>query len=295
MNYKYKVKIENQQQLDIVLKSENVDEIIIARDCFAENKLPKLVNKIKDSKKKAWIMLERISRYEEFKNQELRITTDKIFDIPNLDGIIIQNLDSFSYMLRKANKFNNENLKVELNYTMNCYNLKSKELFISLYNEKRDNHDKVPLLITAPLELNIYELYDVGYDTFIVYSYIDTMVSANCLRKNTSKDSVCEKRFAYDDVDSFSSCIIDRKNMKLHYKTYCKYCYNKIFNTEPLYLIDKLDAIDISRVIDKSKQDEKNCSIRIDFSFESEKEVKSILENKMPKSFTRGHIKNSIK
>ncbi|MBR0038826.1 MAG: hypothetical protein IJP71_02340 [Lachnospiraceae bacterium] len=294
MKTTFKVKIENTQQLNIALQHDSVKEIILSRDSFAEKELPKLVDKIKSKGKSPWILMERISRYEE-KPADLRTSTDKIFEIKNLDGIIIQNLDSFAYTLRKINKAANEKLKVELNYTMNCYNAETKLVHENLYNEKRKNAGEVLLLFTAPVELNIYELSEVGYDTFIVYSYIDTMVTANCLRKNLAGvdtirtprmgehcEPACKNRFNFENVHDFSSYIIDRKGKKLHYKTYCKYCYNKIFNTEPLYLLDKIDELN-------------EPSYRIDFSFETENEVRDILNKKIPESFTRGHFKNSIK
>ena len=355
----FKVKIENLKQLEIVIPSKKVSEIILSRDSFAECDLTKLVDKIKKSGKLAWILMERISRYEENMkpvgantkivganaksvganakivganacgarirkgelcepaSMDLRTSTDKIYEIKNLDGIIIQNLDSFAYMLRKINKAANQNLMVELNYTMNCYNDETKKVLETLYNEKRNNAKEVPLLFTAPLELNTYELSDVGYDTMILYSYIDTMVSANCLRKNThTGDPICKYRFNFNKVQDYSSYIIDRKGKKLHYKTYCKYCYNKIFNTEPLFLLDKIEEIKQLKIL---RQDEhvdhkvygdvvgaNTCgarrmgelcepSYRIDFSFENDKEVKDILSMKCPESFTRGHYKSSIK
>ena len=319
----YKVKVENLKQLNICISSKNVSEIILSRDSFAEPDLPKLINKVKKSGKLAWIMLERISRYEEIK--DLRISTDKIFEISNLDGIIIQNLDSFAYMLRKINKAANDKLMVELNYTMNCYNSETKKVHKKLYNEKRDNANLVPLLFTSPVELNAYELAEVGYDTMIVYSYIDTMITANCLRKTTEEiaakhlvakdksvvakdksvgakhcEPLCKHRFDYNNVHDFSSYIIDRKGKQLHYKTYCKYCYNKIFNTEPLFLLNKLDEISKSKIIGAkhksvgAKHCEPLCRYRIDLSFENEKEVTNILKGKCPDSFTRGHFKNSI-
>ena len=338
----FKVKIENTQQLNIALGYDSVKEIILSRDSFAEKELPNLVNKIKSSGKSAWILMERISRYEE-KPADLRTSTDKIFEIKNLDGIIIQNLDSFAYTLRKINKAANEKLKVELNYTMNCYNAETKLVHENLYNEKRKNASEVPLLFTAPVELNIYELSEVGYDTFIVYSYIDTMVTANCLRKNLTRadkmpaptphhivgdEPACKYRFNSENVHDFSSYIIDRKGKKLHYKTYCKYCYNKIFNTEPLYLLDKIDELvpradkmsaptphhivgddilssrrgeceivgaDTIRPSRRGECLQSPSSYRLDFSFETENEVRDILNKKIPESFTRGHFKNSIK
>lgn len=341
MKITFKVKIENTQQLNIALQHDNVKEIILSRDSFAEKELPKLVDKIKSKGKSPWILMERISRYEEkpvgadiirpFRRGEhcepadLRTSTDKILEIKNVDGIIIQNLDSFAYTLRKINKAANEKLKVELNYTMNCYNAETKLVHENLYNEKRKNAGEVPLLFTAPVELNIYELSEVGYDTFIVYSYIDTMVTANCLRKNLAWvdtihtprrgehcEPTCKNRFNFENVHDFSSYIIDRKGKKLHYKTYCKYCYNKIFNTEPIYLLDKIDEIilrscnsrlqmqesvgtDIIRLPRSGECLQSPSSYRLDFSFETENEVRDILNKKIPESFTRGHFKNSIK
>lgn len=330
----YKVKVENLNQFEVALDSNKVSEIILARDSFAEIKLPSLVSEIKKTGKTAWILMERISRYEENMKTvnktnaspfDLRTSTDKIYDIENLDGIIIENLDSFAYMLRRINKAANKKLMVEINYTMNCYNSETKLVLEKLYNDKRENASNIPLLFTAPVELNIYELSDVGYDTLILYSYIDTMVSANCLRKNLSAngeelnkknvktvvnnkeysssnpcDSLCKHRFDFDYVQDFSSYIIDRKGKKLYYKTYCKYCYNKIFNTEPLFLLDKISEIEsiYNKHLKKVSSLNENMNLlkyRIDFSFENKEEVKNILAMKSVESFTRGHYKNGIK
>lgn len=151
------------------------------------------------------------------------------------------------------------------------------------------------------------------------------MVTANCLRKNLAWvdtihtprrgehcEPTCKNRFNFENVHDFSSYIIDRKGKKLHYKTYCKYCYNKIFNTEPIYLLDKIDEIilrscnsrlqmqesvgtDIIRLPRSGECLQSPSSYRLDFSFETENEVRDILNKKIPESFTRGHFKNSIK
>ena len=85
---------------------------------------------------------------------------------------------------------------------------------------------------------------------------------------------------------------------------YNKYCYNRIFNVEPLYLIDKIEEIGahIARPYEAKKArpysvdtDKKNVlKYRIDFSFENDEEVKNILKGIYPDSFTRGHYKKSI-
>ena len=290
-----KVKVETKNQFDLAINEKEIKDIIISRDSFPEFELEKLVKIVRSKNKNPWILMERVSRYEELSkdNCDLRKTTDKIFDIEELYGVIIQNLDSFSYLLRKINKVKNEKLEVELNYTMNCYNIETKKVYSELYNEKRDNHKDVPLKFTAPLELNQYELKEVGYDTLIVYSYVDTMVSANCLRKNIKESldkDICKYRFDFDKGFTKDLFLYDRLKKELHYKTYCKYCYNKIFNVSPLYLIDILDEIKLDEILDDSSYD----NLRIDFSFEDSSKVKDIFNRKKPKDFTRGHIKNSI-
>ena len=286
----YKVKVENVEQLDVAISHKDVNSIILSRDCFAESDILKYVNKIKKVKKQAWILMERISRYEELiKPLNLRLSTDQIFNISNLDGIIVQNIDSFAYVIRKINKVANAKLLVELNCTMNCYNNETKKVYTEIYNEKRNNAKDVPLRFTSPVELNLYELSDVGYDTIILYAYIDTMVAANCLRKNLHKDikELCKYKFNFDKVNNYLSYIIDRKRKKLYYKCYCKYCYNKLFNTEPLYLLDKIN--EFSKYMNNNK-----IEYRIDFSIENGKEVLDILNRKIPFSFTRGHYKKTI-
>lgn len=279
-----KVRVENDNQLKVVLSSKIVDDVILSRDSFPEKDLAKLVKKIKSVNKKASILLERISRYEEIK--DLRTSTDKLLDIAELDSIVVQNIDSYAYILRKIIFAKNENLEIELNYTMNCYNKETKDLYKRLYEEK--NHQGM-LSFVAPVELNTHELYEVGYDTLLIYGYLDTMVTANCLRKDTlSNDKnvkLCGSRFDFDRAEVNSSYIKDRKNKELHYKTYCKYCYNKIFNTDVLYLLD---------------MDFDFENIRLDFTIEDDREVEKILNalegraSYVPKNFTRGHIKNTI-
>lgn len=280
----YIVKVETEKQLNIVLQYSNVKEIIIARDSFDEKKIYKYIEIIKNEGKSASILLERISRYDDLSGEKLRKSTDILLEIEGLNKIIIQNFDCFSYILRKMNIISNKNIIVELNYTMNCYNNETKKVYEMLYNEKCNNNE-MKLRFTTPLELNNYEISDIKYDTIVVYGYVDTMVSANCIYKNTNKKCYQDNANKNNTIVSTIGVLKDRKNKNLYYKTYCKYCYNKIFNTEPTYLIDIINEYSCFFEMDK----------RIDFTFENENEVNEILQEKRPASFTRGHIKNGIK
>ena len=62
------VVVENKKQLNIVLKDNSIDKIIISRDSFNEDEIPLLIKEIKSKNKIPFIRMERISRYEKFKN-----------------------------------------------------------------------------------------------------------------------------------------------------------------------------------------------------------------------------------
>ena len=89
----------------------------------------------------------------------------------------------------------------------------------------------------------------------------------------------------------------DRKNKEFTVKNCCDYCYNIIYNTEPLNLLDQKE--EISTLSPKV--------LRLHFTLEKKEEAEKILksfeevfmENQMGKfpngTFTRGHFKRGIK
>lgn len=92
--------------------------------------------------------------------------------------------------------------------------------------------------ITYPLELNEKELsgMDIDNGELVVYGRIPLMVTANCIDKTSGN---CHKG------NTLFSTLRDRKNALLPVLTCCKYCYNIIYNSVPVYLFDKLDKIKI--------------------------------------------------
>ena len=90
--------------------------------------------------------------------------------------------------------------------------------------------------------------------------------------------------------------ISDRKNAKLPYVTACKYCYNVIYNSVPLFLIDKF-----SQILNKKTQNFSLC-----FTDENGKTTGEIIDMAisaldgnekdviMPEVFTRGHFTRGV-
>ena len=100
--------------------------------------------------------------------------------------------------------------------------------------------------------------------------------------------AACEKPNA-----SFGQ-IQDRKNASLTYVTACQYCYNVIFNSVPVFLLDKLDEV--------NKINASGYSLC--FTDESEAEVILIMKSLTDAingdkvgtldSFTRGHFTRGV-
>lgn len=140
--------------------------------------------------------------------------------------------------------------------------------------------------ITAPVELNKKELahLNVPCCELPVYGKIPLMVTANCITKTTKG---CHK------TETVFSHIKDRKNASLMYMSCCRFCYNVIYNSVPLYLLDRREEWDKMNFTGISfRFTDENCDI-------VEKYIKSAVsgsdsENLTPANYTRGHFTRGV-
>ena len=88
---------------------------------------------------------------------------------------------------------------------------------------------------TAPIELNERELKARGLSgsELIVYGRLPMMVSAQCLKKTGGQ---CRKQPGL-------TMLTDRKNKHFPVKNFCRFCYNVIYNSEPLWLADQMESL----------------------------------------------------
>lgn len=252
------VSVENKKQLNEILDIKEVSEVIISRESFDDVEIKQILSKIKENNKKATLLLETISRlnhYEEAKKLKDILMMDE------LDSIIIQNLNSFSFIKNNIKR----KINITFNYNMNVYNQYTKKYLKDSCIDLSDD-----IRFVAPLELNHKELDELGFDYYIVYGYIALMVTKNCIYKNTTG---C-KRNSYDTI-------YDRMNTGFKFRSFCKFCYNKIYNSVPLDLRDqKLNIV----------------NKRYDFTFEEPSIIKPIIYNEYKFSNkTYGHFNNSVK
>lgn len=196
------------------------------------------------------------------------------FDASIFDGVLIRNYESFYYMRERFPQVN-----VILDANMYQFNQEAKRFWEEQGIEE----------FTAPLELNCRELQELGCEKseLIVYGYLQMMVSAQCIHKTTGK---CNRQSGYTKM-------IDRYNKQFTAKNCCDYCYNIIYNAEPLCLLEQKE--DILRLNPRE--------LRLHFTMESGRETEEILnkfadvfvKNKeigaFEKEFTRGHFKRGVK
>ncbi len=309
-NIKKIVTIENISQfnslLSLDLKNLNIEMVYITSDTFNEKEYKDALLSLKNKNLKTGIRLSRVNTdkniiksfiYDKKDIQNKKL--DALKSNYDFDGIMIRNIDQFSYLLEMLRHLDKNNFKfnfedmpfaVHLDWSLNIYNNETKKIFYDLLS------NFIPakyLFCTFNLEQNIKELGMLNMDDLVFYGYVPVMVSSNCILKSQGKCMYPDRNF--DSLDSaklneniFTSAhttLIDRKNETLNIKTYCKYCYNQIFNPEPIFLCDM-------------REDLKNIEYkfeRYDFTFEEGSIIKRILEKEdRPEKFTRGHIKRGI-
>lgn len=108
----------------------------------------------------------------------------------------------------------------------------------------------------------------------IIYGHLPMMVSANCIQRTSAR---C-------DHGNRILQLRDRMGKDMPVRCYCTYCYNQIFNAEPLVLYDLPDEV---RAL------QPQC-LRYDFSVEPAAVVRQVLEGAVPRSMTRGHFRHGI-
>ncbi len=256
---KVNVLINNFTQFDIV-KKYPVDTIYInvLNLSFADIEYI-MTNK---GEKKVYAVAPKIVR--DLLEKEMQEVKDKI---AYFDGILISSVDSFEFLkdLGKA---------IRLDYGMNIFNNESVRFFEESGTE----------MFMPSLELSYRELSGMNNKNaeVLLYAHITTMTTASCIKKTSDK---CEKN------EGAYYTMLDRKKEKIFYETKCTFCYNKIYNSHPLYLIDKKKEFNEIGV----------SNFRIDFNFEDDRRIKGIMDEVFYgkkynlEKFTRGHFEKGIK
>ncbi len=193
------------------------------------------------------------------------------------DGVLIRNWESYQWLLRHGYE---KEICLDTNlYVFNGYG----RTFIERQGIRR---------YTVPVELNCRELKELKIQGAVmpVYGYQPVMVTANCIRKTAGRCHEEEKAsgFLY---------LRDRYQKKFAVRCCCRYCYNVIYNSAPLFLADMAGEI---RELNPQE-------LRLDFTVETGEQMQEIMktyteafigcQNVAPPQteYTRGHFKRGVK
>lgn len=142
--------------------------------------------------------------------------------------------------------------------------------------------------LTLPLELNRQELKNLGCQgkELVGYGHLPAMVSAQCIRC-TLTGCTREPEVIF---------LKDRTGKRLPVKNHCRFCYNTIYNPEPLSLLG----------LEKQVRELGPSVLRLSFTIESRQQIQTVLDAygdhfrrgrdaALPeKGFTRGHFKRGV-
>lgn len=273
---KLSILVETQEQLEAVLENDNsVACIYVDSNLDTTGLDAELWNGISDRIHKknieVFLAMPRI-----FRNQTIEIFEQAYDSILTryFDGMLIRSMEEYQFLKSK-----NYSGNIRLDYNLYIMNRFAKQF----WKKQGITYG------TIPVELNKSEIVnlDSKQDEMIVYGYIPAMVTAQCV---TSTVHGCKK-------DCKITMLKDRYQNEFPVKNQCRDCYNVIYNTAPLYLIDL-----------KEDLEELNAErYRIQFSIENRDEVKQILNqcNSMfsdekgelfsqKDSITRGHFRRGV-
>lgn len=192
----------------------------------------------------------------------------------HFDGALVRNLESL-LIVKQAQ----EEYPVVTDSTLYVWNRTAKEWL----------SERTPGRMTAPVELNSWELeeLDIQGMELPVYGYLPVMTTAGCVKKNTSG---CDH--TPDQIE-----LTDRQKKKIIVKNICRYCYNVIYNTSPLMLLDQQQKI--TRLSPEA--------LRLQFTLEDGKQTKEMVNafydafierrdaSIAQKDYTRGHFRRGVK
>lgn len=271
----FSVYVEELQQFEVVVRAELVGRIYLDANAIKNigemSTLKKCVEKAHVANKEIYLAFPHIFRSKTI--QKYTEMYSKLMDL-QLDGILIRNIESFEFLKEHDYKGN-----IAADHNLYEFNSYAKEFWI---DKNLESH-------TAALELNYKELKDVGLENseLIVYGYLPMMISAQCIMKTTSGCKKERGRLVFKD----------RYQKEFTANNNCEYCYNVIYNTSPLMLLDQKQ--EIHELAPKA--------LRLHFTIESAEEVNEILkiyenvfiknkkEIETKQDFTRGHFKRGIK
>ena len=277
----FNVSVETKEQLDVVLASDVPKKIYVDSSFMSMTELTEFCRTEKGAKalenQQIYYILPPI-----FRMDTVRAYTEEYEGLKDIlwNGFVVKNLESYQWLLKMNNK-----KPVIIDANLYTFNKRGAQVW-----EEQPN----VLHTTLPVELNFRELKqrDCKGSELIVYGHLPMMISAGCVYKSLKR---CRKGDKREMSSEQYYRLKDRKNMKFAVKPVCRECYNVIFNSQPLSLLNLKD-----QVAELAPE-----AVRLAFTLENASQTKRVLdafEKNYLKNvavedfsdFTRGHFKRGV-
>jgi len=210
-----------------------------------------------------------------FRSHAKKYMAEHLYEIQTagFDAVMVRNLEEIPFLREKG-----WNIPIILDHNLYTFNQKT----LDFWNTQGVLYD------TLPYELNARELKQRGCrnSELVVYGYQPLMVTAGCIHKTMRQ---CKKK-----TEIWMLC--DRYKKEFPVMNYCRYCYNVIYNSEPLSLLN--NKTDVDQLAPGS--------LRLIFTMEKPNQVKYVIhqfldvylngkEVQMEGSvYTKGHLKRGV-
>lgn len=263
--------VETEEQLGEVLRQEAVQRIYVDEAGFPN--LEEAIQRIHATGRRAGLRLRRIQRDLNASGQREENSADILRKLTHgdtiPDAVLVRNLDEAMLLedLFTEEPQWRERICRVFDYTVYGYNEEAMRALQSLG----------AMQLTYPIELTGSECRRLPQFLpmeLLVYGRLPMMVSANCIQRTS----------AHCDHGNRILRLRDRMGKEMPVRCYCTYCYNQIFNAEPLVLYDLPEEVEMLKP---------QC-VRYDFSVESPAVVRQVLEGGVPVHRTRGHFRHGI-
>ena len=228
-----------EKQVHAAIDSGKISVIYVESYCKCDN-LKLIKEKCLNNKVSLYLAMPHVFRLED------QTTFGNLYDnkLDLFEGFLIRNIEEYFYL--KERDFTN----FIFDYNIYSFNKFSKKLY-----------SKFQVQTTVPVELNSRELQYRGcnMEEMVVYGYMPVMTTANCIAKTMKR---CDK-------SNGNYILNDRLNNNMSVRCVCDYCYNIIYNSNPLSLISCHDMIEKLGV----------ASLRLEFTNEQVENILSIINN----------------
>lgn len=164
-------------------------------------------------------------------------------------------------LLRSRRKRSQESLSMEKDSREKC-----GQEFLSMEKDSREERGQE--------SLSMEKEFGLPGNEFIIYGRIPVMISAGCLLKT---EAGCKKKETLLRLQ-------DRKGMEFPVRNVCRYCYNMILNSVPIYIKEEEERLSRFRF----------GALCYRFTVETEKQTEDILSGKEPEAWTRGHFRRGV-